>query len=168
MKTFTLTPSRKYLGKAVARRSKKTIAVEAMKDNAVQKHILKLVGDIVHAEMKKLCSQSVQSVLLKSDPETLKSFTWQSLKSELSAHTPVLKGILESTGVKSRNGPNFDAVICFCVALLARSRNLKMSLVAKIISLILYAGHTSKEVSSIAIQYSGSPIFYRHTVVFKS
>ena len=100
MKTFKLTPSRKHLGKAIARRSKKTIAVEAMKDDGVKKHILKLVGNIAHAEIKKLCSQSVQSVLLKSDPETLKSFTWQSLKSDLSAHTPVLKGILESTGVK--------------------------------------------------------------------
>lgn len=117
-----------------------------MKDDAVQKYILTLVGKIVHSEVKKLCSESVQSVLLSSDPRTLQSFTWQDLKSELSIHAPVLKGILESTGVESRNRPNFDAVVCLCIALLAKNRNPKMSLIAKIFSLILYAGHSSKEV----------------------
>ena len=47
-RTFLLTPQRKHLGKAVARRSKKAIAAECMKDQAVQKHIVKLVGKMVH------------------------------------------------------------------------------------------------------------------------
>ena len=117
----------------------------------MKKYILRLVGKIVHAEVKTLCSESVQSVLLKSDPGALKSFTWQTLKRELATYAPVLNSILESTGVRSRNRPNFDAVVCLSVSLLARNRNPKMSLVAKIISLILYAGHSSKEVLLIIV-----------------
>ena len=121
-KTFKLTPSRKHLGKAVARRSKKTIAVECMKDAGIKKHILKLVGNIVRAEIKKLSSVDVQSVLQKDDFATIKSFSWQTMMSELSGHTPVLKHILESTSPR-KNQPNFVAVVCLCVALLARNRN---------------------------------------------
>ncbi len=117
-----------------------------MKDNVVKKHIIRLVSNIVHVEMKKLCSESAQSVLCKSDPETIKLFSWKTLKCELAAVAPVLNRVLESTGVTHKNRPNFDAVVCLCVALLARNRNPKMSLVAKIFSLILYAGHSSKEV----------------------
>lgn len=124
--------------------------MECMKDDDVKKYILKLVGDIVRAEIKKLCSVDAQSVLQKGDADTIKSFTWQILMSELSTHTPVLKCILEATCPK-KTQPNFTAVVCVCVALLARSRNRQVSLISKILSLILYAGHSSKEVGSVTI-----------------
>ena len=91
-----------------------------------------------------------KSVLQRGDVITIKSFTWQTLMSELSAYTPVLKRILEATCPK-KTQPNFTAVVCVCVALLARSRNRQMSLISKILSLILYAGHSSKEVGSVTI-----------------
>ena len=141
-----LTPSRKHLGKAVARRSKQKVAVECLKDSDVKRYILKAVGKIVHNEVKHLCSNTTQSILKCNSLEMLKSFSWGSLKSELSSNAPVLKAILEATGVKSKNRPNFDAVVCLCVALLARNRNPSMNLTAKVLSMILYAGHSSKEV----------------------
>ena len=113
-KNFKLTSSHMHLGKAIAWQSKKTIAVECMKDDAVRKYILLLVGKIVHAEMKKLCSGSVQSVLLNSDPATLKFFKWQTLKSELTIHAPILKGVLESTMSEVKIGQTL-MLLCVCV-----------------------------------------------------
>jgi len=68
--------------------------VECVKDD-VKKCILKL-GDIVRAEIKKLCSVNAQLVLQKGNVDKIKSFTWQILMSELSAYTPVLKRIWEA------------------------------------------------------------------------
>ena len=79
------------------------------------------------AEIKKLCSVNAQSVLQRGDVDTIKSFTWQTLMSELSAYTPVLKRILEAICPK-KTQPNFTTVVCVCGALLACSRNRHMSL----------------------------------------
>ena len=87
-----LTPSRKHLGKAVARRSKQKVAVECLKDSDVKRYILKAVGKIVHNEVKHLCSNTTQSILKCNSVEMLKSFSWGSLKSELSSNAPQSEG----------------------------------------------------------------------------
>ena len=92
-----MTPQRKHLGKAVARRSKKAIAAECMKDHSVKGHILKLVGKLVHAEIKSLCSESAQSILKRDDPQCIKAFAWESFRSEIAKFAPVLRGILQAT-----------------------------------------------------------------------
>ena len=117
------------MGKAVARRSKKSIASECMKDAEIRKHILKIIGRIVHTKVKVLCSDAAQSVLHShfTDGANLKSFSWHTLNSELTIHTPVLKNILESTVVTGKNKTNFESVVCLCVALLSRNRNPKMN-----------------------------------------
>ena len=145
-RTFLLTPQRKHLGKAVARRSKRAIAAECMKDHAVQKHILKLVGKMVHAEIKKFCSDGANSILKRDDPQCIKTFSWESFNSEVSKFAPILKGILQATCKARMSKTHFNVVMCVCVALLLRNRNPRMNLIQKIISLVLYGGHSSKQV----------------------
>ena len=149
-RTFLLTPQRKHLGKAVARRSKKAIAAECMKDQAVQKHIVKLVGKMVHREIKKFCSDSANSILKRDDPQCIKTFSWESFSSEISKFAPVLKSILQATSKTGMSNTDFNVVMCVCVALLLRNRNPRMNLIQKIISLLLYGGHSSKQVSLCA------------------
>ena len=136
-----MTPNQKHLGKAVARRSNKKIAIECLRDKSVRKEVLKLVRKEIHAEIKTLCSRDANSILQKTDSLALKLFKWKTLTSELNKYTPILKSLLECTGVRHRNRHNFDAVVGLCVALLARNRNHKMNLIAKMFSLIMYAGH---------------------------
>lgn len=112
----------------------------------MRRHILKMVSKITHAEMRELCSTRAQSVLLSCDTEALKMFTWQTIKSELVTHTPVLLSLLQSTGASKQKRSNFDAVVSLCVSILARNRNPRMCLAAKVLSLILYVGHRSKDV----------------------
>ena len=72
--------------------------------------------------------------------------------SELLKYTPILKDLLESTGIPR---PNFDTIVWICLELLARNTNQRMSPVAKILSLIMYAGHSLKEVCHL---YNKSPL----------
>ena len=102
----------------MARRSKKAIAAECMKDPAVQKHVVKLVGKMVHAEIKKFCSDSSNSILKCDDPQCIKTFSWESFNSEISKFTPVLKGILQATCKTKKSKTNFNVVMCVCVPLL--------------------------------------------------
>ena len=89
-----------------------------MKDHTVQKHVLKLVEKIVHAEVKKFCSDSADSILKHDDPQCIKTFTWESFNSEISKFAPVLKGILQATRKTRMSKANFNVTVCVCVALL--------------------------------------------------
>ena len=64
-----LTPCRKHLGKAVARRSQKTIAVENMKYPSTQHVLVKLFGKEVRKEVRSMAS--VISIKLVKDLVTL-------------------------------------------------------------------------------------------------
>ena len=63
------------MGKAVARCSKKSIARECMCDVSIREYILRIIGRLVHKEVKMLCSDNVNSILKEDNPEVIKSFT---------------------------------------------------------------------------------------------
>jgi len=148
-RNYKLTPSRKALVKAVARRSNWKVAKECTEDENTARSacIIKSVGTMVHKEMQLLCGTYSGLSLRSNSTEDLRQFSWQALNKKLEKKMPVLIAILRSTGVVNKDKANFNTVISLCVLLLARNRNPKMNLVSKILSLILYAGHTAKDVS---------------------
>ena len=62
-RTHILTPKRKRLGKAVARKSNKSIAEECMKSQEVRKYVIIQLGVLLRHELKNLCSDSTNSLL---------------------------------------------------------------------------------------------------------
>ena len=142
-KTYVLTPYRKRLGNAVARKCQQGIAEETMKNPSTRKRVLNLVGRELQKEVQKMASDSTNSLLKMED---LKEFEWDKLLQELSTHAPVLLGVLQAATKTRSPRTNTNAVICICAAIIFKQRNSKMSLVQKIISLVLYAGHTSVQV----------------------
>ena len=66
---------------------------------------------------------------------------------ELHANAPVLISILRAATKTRVCRSNTNAVVGTCTAILLKHRNPKMGLLQKIISLILYSGHASKQVS---------------------
>ena len=127
----------------MARRSKKTIAVESMKDPSTRQVLVKLFGKEVRKEVRSMASESFLSSQSKDD---LKNFQWDRLHTELSLKAPLLLNILFDVTKTRVPRPNSHIVIGICVAILLKHRNPKMSLLQKIISLVLYAGHASKQV----------------------
>jgi len=76
----------------------------------------------------------------------LLEFDWNNLKAELSVNAPIFLSILEACTPTIRPQTNSTAVIGLCAALILKHRFTKMCLLQKIISLILYAGHSDKQV----------------------
>ena len=143
-KTHILTPKRKKIVKCVTRKSNKSVANECMKSDDIRKYILLRLGIILRQEIKSMCSKHVNSILQQSISEV--SFSWELLISELSTHAPLLFRLLtECTKTRSQRR-NRNAVIGICSAILLKYRYMNMSMVQKIVSVILYTGHSSKMV----------------------
>ena len=119
-KTFVLTPRRKHLGKAVARSSKKAVAVECMKDSLTRKHLLKLVGKEIYDEIRLMSSNKVDSFLRSMSKEDLKTFSWDRLHAELSRFAPVLQSVLLAATKTRVPRPNTRMVIGMCAAILLK------------------------------------------------
>lgn len=93
-----------------------------------------------------LCSPATKSILGSQCLSDLSDFTWKKLIGELEVHAPVLLTILKDATVTRNEKPNREAIIGMCAALLLKHRYYKMSLVQKILALILYSGHSGKQV----------------------
>ena len=68
-KNYTLTPSRKKIGKAVAHGSKKALAKQCMEDPVTKRHLFDLVGLSLRREMKVMVSDSTNSLLKSQEVE---------------------------------------------------------------------------------------------------
>ena len=145
-KTFSLTPIWKRLGEAVARKKRKTIAAEILKDPLLKSYVVELIGKEVAKELKNMSSTKASSVLQSQDVTQLKLFSWDVLLNELSDVAATLKKILICATKARATRSNTNGVIGICSAILLNYRNPRMNLIQKIISLILHAGHSSKQV----------------------
>ena len=89
-RTFVLTSSRKHLGKAVARGSRKKVAAECFTDPIVKNY---LVEKMVRRELNAMCAESSNSVLRSKNVSCMKEFTWDKLLDEMKLHAPMLLSI---------------------------------------------------------------------------
>ncbi len=120
-----------------------------MKDKSVKKYILKLVGQEIFKEVKCMASDKVNSILQSTNANDLKCFSWNSLLTELTQFAPLMSSVLVSATKTRAPRSNTKAVIGMCAAIILKHRNPRMNIVQKINSLILYAGHSSKQVSFV-------------------
>ena len=145
-RNYHLTPSRKTVGRAVARGSKKQVVSECMKDPKMKMYTIELMGRQLRNELISLCSNATNSTLQNQSADALREFTWGKLHSELEARAPTLLSLLQMCTHTRKPRHNRIAVIGMCVALLLKLRFHKMCLIQKILSLLLYAGHSGKQV----------------------
>ena len=146
-KSYLLTPRRRRIGKAVGRGSRKAIARECIKDSITLKYALGFLGNAIKKEMKALASDSSNSVLKGQNIPSMSNFGWEKVLEELNVHAPILLQLLRSVTTTKSVRPNQNAIIGMCVSLLLKHCYSKMSMMQKIVSVILYAGHASKQVS---------------------
>ena len=141
--SYNLTPSRKQIGKAVARGSRLSIATQCLKDADTRKHIIHKVGKVVQSEVAALCSGKRKS------KEELTRFKFQDVIHEMQERAPTLLSILLDATKTWRSRPNQTAVITMCTAMIYKLRRPEMSVAQKILLLILYAGHSAKKVITL-------------------
>ena len=151
VKTYALTPTRKLIGKAVARGHRHSLAVECLKDPIIKRYLLKRIGVLVRNELRYLCSDSASSILRSQRVTGLKEFSWEKLLNELKASAPIFFSILcECTHTRGHR-LNEAAVVGMCAAIILKHRYPMMCLVQKVLSLILYAGHTGMQVWRLVV-----------------
>ena len=141
-----MTPTRKTMVKAVARRSKLTIARECMKDQNTRNYVMKCISRTIQLEMKEMCSHEANSILKQQLPTNFKEFSWDTLLGEVQTYAPVLYSFMNACTKTKTPRSNRKATIGICIAMLLKYRYRNMCLVQKIVSLILYAGHSAKQV----------------------
>jgi len=142
-----LTPSRKKLGKALARKSKKAMVAECIRNNAIRKYVIISMSRILKSEIHALCSNKANSVLRTQSAAVLSQFTWDVVIREMQTYAPVLLSLMYACTETKTSRYNREATIGICVSVLLKYRFNKMCLVQKLIALILYAGHSAKSVS---------------------
>ena len=140
------TPSMKQIGKAVTHGSRLAIASHFLQDPVVRKHIISRVGKMVQSEIATLCSDGCNSVLRRHSEEQLLKIKWEDVSFEMQQHASILLSLLHAATHTRHNRPNQEAVIAICTAVLCKLRRPDMSAAHKTLSLILYAGHASKQV----------------------
>jgi len=69
-----VTPNQRHLGKSLARGHEKGLVDQCFSDPETYKYIMKKFQRTVHAEVMKMCSKGVESVLQRTSYETLKNF----------------------------------------------------------------------------------------------
>ncbi len=137
-----ITPTRKKAVAALSRRYDKKAARECLSNDKIRLYIVNKIGQIVRGELKKMCTSN--SKFTCHSPEDLSQFNWNEMYDQLQQNTPVFLSIMESATQTRANRCNRVAVIC--AAVLLKFRFQKINLVQKVVSLILYSGHASKEV----------------------
>ena len=143
---YILTPKRKKLGKAVARGFNRSIIRECFSNTTTKKELYWKLVQLLRREIKNMCSEKVNSLLLDKSSGALSEFSWEKLKNELSSNAPTLFCILQGCTMTKVPRSNRDATIGICAAILLRFHYPKMSLVQRIISIVLYTGHSAKQV----------------------
>ena len=111
---------------------------------------------MLRLELCKLCSDKSPSTLRIYSKESFKCFNWDNVINEFSQIAPTLLSLFELLTVTKSERPNRKCVIAMCISLLLKNRFAKACFIQKLISLILYSGHASKQVSVFIIMY----IFY--------
>lgn len=109
--------------------------------------VIKEITCIVRREVHQLCSTKYGASVLRDTTSTsLTHFSWKPFLSELQSRAPTLYAVIKSATEKPRKGLNPSA-ICVAAALILKSRNKFLSQIQAVISVLLYAGHCSKQVS---------------------
>ena len=120
--------------------------MEAWKDPKIKQYILKLIGVTLRKEISTMCSDKTNSVLMGQAPDFLEGFKWNKLESELDKYAPTLSCLLNSCFTTRVLRQNSKYMLCMCASLMLKNRCPTMSLLQKIISVVLYCGHCSKQV----------------------
>lgn len=118
-----------------------------LRDPQRRTYVIECVGRIVKHELSKFCSDSYRSILRSEGHSVLKDgFSWELVISEARETMPTLLRIMTRMTETPKKRTNTVAVIGMIIAILAKHRRPQASLVQKVISLLLYSGHSSKSV----------------------
>ena len=145
---FHLSGSLKRIGKYVGRGNRRSIAAAIVQNTTLRGEVISLLCREAQQEIKKLCSDSHDSILRMTSKPALENFTWERVWQELQLNTPLLANFLTGFLPKSKEASCFLPALCVCASIVIKLQNQKVNVVQSMISLLLKAGHATKQVSA--------------------
>jgi len=122
----------------------KTAANSVVAFSQTHKYVLSAVIKQIGKEMKNIGSLNC-NLILRSDHEAVKHFSWVAIWKEFTQKLPTLVSFIRKLLPKSDN----KCLSCF-ICILLKHRCKHMSLFQRVISVLLYANGTSKQVNILA------------------
>jgi len=150
IRSFRLTPNRRRLCRPLIRSSFDSFAIHAIKRNSrTRATILKVIGEIVHTEVVKLCSDDFNSIMKQKDVTCYQNMEkiMEKIHEETKINAPTLYSLIQAC-LKTK-GPrvNTKELIAVVVSIFCKHHRPEVCLLQRIFSLVLYVGHASKQVS---------------------
>ena len=116
-----------------------------MKRAAIKIAIVVSMGRILQNEVAAICSDNFESILRLKTKDSVKDINHiiSTIKKELNRKAPTLLSLLQwCKKVRS----NSDELIATIVSIMCKHRRPSACIIQRVISLILYSGHSSKQV----------------------
>ncbi len=98
------------------------------------------------AEIASICSDKHQSVVCSNSIQVLSSFNCKEIVDDLSSHAPTLFSLLMACLKTRAPRSNEDLILTVISGIILKHRRPSCSRIQHVTSLILYAGHSAKQV----------------------
>ena len=139
------TPRRRKLTHILVKGKPQSLVNQVMKDPRYLTLLLTKVGMLIKQEISTLCSDNVYSVF--SNIESLSSFSWEKVMQEAEKYAPSFLKILLTALWKEKESNCVHHIAGLVLSIFCCFRRRSRNTVQRIISIILYAGHCSKQVN---------------------
>ncbi len=125
-----------------------SFAAQCMKKNkSTRAAIVKVVSQLLLSEVAAICSDNFQSILRSKTKDFVQDFHHivSTIIHEMKMKTPTLLSLLTSC-LKTRK--HTDVLLAVIVCIMCKNRRPAVCIIQRVISLLLYSGHSSKQVCS--------------------
>lgn len=146
-KSYQMTPTRKRICKPLIRKNYTSFAKRCVQNVTTKKVMVKSIARILEKEVTAMCSDKFNSILKTKSKDSLENFEVRSVMNELTSQAPTLLSLLRSCMKSKMPHSSLNLMITTIVAMMCKHRRSKCSLTQRMNSLILYAGHSAKQVS---------------------
>ena len=124
-----------------------SIVKQILREPQYKELMIVQIGLLIQRELRVLASRKENSLLRNKSKDALLSFSWDSMWQELAVKTPTLLTLLETVlSCKTMSLAKIQPIPCTIIAILAKFMNPALNLVQSYISILLHAGHCSKQV----------------------
>ena len=139
--------------KSVARKNYLATAKHILKHCQLRALITAALGREIRNELKQATGANSTSVINNRDAQSLRSFSWENLKSDLAQNCGKLFNILQLC-IPQRKRDISNGIVCLIIAMLAKRTNQRARYMETVLSLMLLSGHATNQVSADAINFT--------------
>ena len=138
------------LGRTLAGGHIPSLAKAVLQYSALQEEVFLQFLNLIDEECCKLCEKKDPSPFRKIPVSELSAFQWEQFIDELRLKAPMLLRILQAISSRKQNSGSLHYPgICMASAVLLKERNREICGIQSLISLLLYATHAEKQVTSM-------------------